>query len=352
MTVRIIPGTTLLSLCLLVGGWQTAVCAQQQAERAVSSGAAEGMQLYQQGEMKKAIKVLRAAIKRDEKDADAWYSLGLALQRNHETRAALEAFRSAVNLRPDFARAIVGLAYTLFLTGQAREATGEAERALALDQKSVDARYVLGAVQLSVGAYMNALQQAEAALKIEPEFPAGLLLKSRALMGLYANEPPLPPSERDSAEALTARRRKQVERLREAHTSLEKYLQLSPGSPIADTLRAQTEALRAYTQEETNPVAGQTPLSTRDVGVKARITSKPEPRVPHNLGPPGSTGKVLLLAVMASDGAIKNILVLQSPNDELAEASVQAARKIKFTPATLNGRPVSQYVRIEYNFVW
>jgi TonB family protein len=350
--MRVIPTTTLLSLCLLAATWQTPAYAQQ-PEQVVSSGAAqEGMELYQQGEIKKAIKLLREAIKRDKKDGDAWYYLGLALQRSHETHAALDAFRNAANLRPDFAGAKVGLAYALYVTGQPREATGEAERALALDKNSVDARYVLGAVQLSVGAYMNALQQAEAALKIEPEFPAGLLLKSRALLGLYANEPPLPPSERDSAQAFASRRRKQIDRLREAHRSLEKYLQLSPTSAIADSIRAQLEALQVYAQDETNPAAGHVPASSREVAIKARIKSKPEPMLPGNWEQVGSSGRVVLLAVLADDGQVKNVLVLQSPNDQLTEASMKAARKIKFTPAIKDGRPVSQYVQIEYNFIW
>ncbi|MCA1556179.1 MAG: energy transducer TonB [Acidobacteria bacterium] len=36
--------------------------------------------------------------------------------------------------------------------------------------------------------------------------------------------------------------------------------------------------------------------------------------------------------------------------DGLSEMSVNAARGIRFTPATKDGRPVSQYVQVEYNF--
>jgi TonB family protein len=350
--VRIITVTTLLSLGLLVGVWQNPASAQRPTAPVAPSGAAaQGIELYQQGETRKAIKALREAVKKDKKDGEAWYYLGLALQRDHETRAALEAFRSAVNLRPDFAKARVGLAYALFLMGQSREATGEAERALALDKNSVDAHYVLGAVQLSVGAYMNALEQAEAALKIEPEFPAALLLKSKALLGLYANAAPLSPSERRSAEVLAARRKQQVEKLREARSSLEKYLQLSPDSSTAGQLRAQLEALQAYGKDETTP-GGAAPSSAAEVSIRARITSKPEPEFPSNWNQVGSSGKVVLLAIFASDGQVKNIVVLQSPDDRLSEASVKAASNIKFDPAVKDGRPVSQYVQIEYHFIW
>ncbi len=34
----------------------------------------------------------------------------------------------------------------------------------------------------------------------------------------------------------------------------------------------------------------------------------------------------------------------------LLAAAVRAARRIKFVPATRDGRPVSQFIQIEYNF--
>jgi len=36
--------------------------------------------------------------------------------------------------------------------------------------------------------------------------------------------------------------------------------------------------------------------------------------------------------------------------DGLTLKAVQAARQIRFIPATVNGQPVSQWVQIEYNF--
>ena len=53
---------------------------------------------------------------------------------------------------------------------------------------------------------------------------------------------------------------------------------------------------------------------------------------------------------LASDGTVKHVLVIMPLGHGLSEQAVKAARAIKFTPATINGTPVSQYVILEYNF--
>ena len=78
--------------------------------------------------------------------------------------------------------------------------------------------------------------------------------------------------------------------------------------------------------------------------------SKPEPGYPDSARQDGVTGVVRLRAVLASDGEVKYIFPLRSPDYRLTQASVSAARKIKFTPATKDGRPVSQFIVLEYNF--
>ena len=61
-------------------------------------------------------------------------------------------------------------------------------------------------------------------------------------------------------------------------------------------------------------------------------------------------GTVVLRAVFGADGKVKNILVLSPLPNGLTERSLNAARMIKFEPATKDGRPVSMLVQIEYHF--
>jgi len=59
---------------------------------------------------------------------------------------------------------------------------------------------------------------------------------------------------------------------------------------------------------------------------------------------------VVLRAVFAEDGLVKNIRVVSGLPFGLTERAVAAAQEIKFSPAMKDGRAVSQYIQIEYNF--
>ena len=101
------------------------------------------------------------------------------------------------------------------------------------------------------------------------------------------------------------------------------------------------------------PRKGDTPplaFKMSEVSTKAVILSKPEPGFTNNARNNGTTGVVRLRAVLAADGRVRHISVVRGLPDGLTEMCVEAARKIRFTPATLDGRRVSQYVVLEYHF--
>jgi TonB family protein len=54
--------------------------------------------------------------------------------------------------------------------------------------------------------------------------------------------------------------------------------------------------------------------------------------------------------VFSSSGAVTGIRALSSLPYGLTEKAIAAARRIQFTPATKDGRAVSQYIQVEYNF--
>lgn len=62
------------------------------------------------------------------------------------------------------------------------------------------------------------------------------------------------------------------------------------------------------------------------------------------------SGTVILRAVFAADGKVKYIFAIHPLDYGLTEQAIRAARQINFIPATINGKPVSQYIQIEYNF--
>lgn len=83
---------------------------------------------------------------------------------------------------------------------------------------------------------------------------------------------------------------------------------------------------------------------------KVRVLMKPEPAFTAEARQNHVSGKVVIKAVLAADGKIKDIRVLSGLSYGLTEAAFEAARRIRFRPATVGGRPVTQYWQIEYIF--
>jgi TonB family protein len=90
--------------------------------------------------------------------------------------------------------------------------------------------------------------------------------------------------------------------------------------------------------------------SGSEVSSKARILSKPEPQYTEEARKNQIVGTVVLRAVFTSSGQVSNLRAVSGLPFGLTERAIAAAREIKFDPATKDGRPVSMYIQLEYNF--
>src|SRR6185369_7996105 len=88
----------------------------------------------------------------------------------------------------------------------------------------------------------------------------------------------------------------------------------------------------------------------REVTSKARVLSKPEPTYTEAARKNQITGTVILRAVFSSSGSVTNIHAVSGLPDGLTERAIAAAKQIRFSPATKDGRPVSMWMQLEYNF--
>ena len=140
-----------------------------------------------------------------------------------------------------------------------------------------------------------------------------------------------------------------VSRFAEAANSLEKYLELKPDVSDAAFWRSQLEELR-YHAQSTKSGGERTVFTGREVGTKARVLAKPEPGYTEPARRAGTEGVVVLRAIFAADGTVQHIFVVSALPNGLTERAVAAARKIKFVPAERDGKPVSTYIQLEYNF--
>lgn len=334
----------LLCVCLLGAGART----QTRAQPAANDERTRGVELYRRGDNEGALKALRAATKQHRDDAEAWHYLGLALIKKQKIKDPQKAFETATALRPQFPAALTALAYAHILLGRLDLAGQFAARALQLEPQNAQAHYLLGVVSYRSNALTRALEEAEAALKYEPAHSAATFLQSQALVGLAGRAFTSAGDETPDVRAVLVA--KANERLAAATASLDRFLKLNPSSADAALLQEQLKTLRIYGELTTKPASERSVLSMREVTARAIITSKPVPSYTEQARRNNTSGEVVLRLVLGADGTVQYVLPVKTLPDGLTEASIAAARRIKFVPASKDGRPVSQFVTVAYNF--
>ncbi len=91
-------------------------------------------------------------------------------------------------------------------------------------------------------------------------------------------------------------------------------------------------------------------LRGKEVTSKARVIIKPEPSYTEEARQGQITGTVVLRGVFDSSGGVTNLRVVSGLPNGLTEKAIAAARQIRFIPAVKEGRFVSMYIQLEYNF--
>ncbi|HYN85622.1 MAG TPA: TonB family protein [Pyrinomonadaceae bacterium] len=95
---------------------------------------------------------------------------------------------------------------------------------------------------------------------------------------------------------------------------------------------------------------GSTVYTPREVTQKAVILSKPDPGYTEEARKNQVQGTVRVRAVLTASGRVTNISVIKGLPDGLSQKTVEAARRVLFRPAQKDGRAVSQWIVLEYNF--
>jgi TonB family protein len=141
------------------------------------------------------------------------------------------------------------------------------------------------------------------------------------------------------------------------------------GSKIGNPAAGMTKffsSIRLGNQAEGNQVLegpGEQPASTsetplinpsifpgKDVAIKVSVITKPEPRYTEEARKNSITGTVVLRAVFSSSGVVTNIHPVTGLPDGLTERTIAAAKQIRFIPAIKDGRFVSMWIELQYNF--
>lgn len=95
---------------------------------------------------------------------------------------------------------------------------------------------------------------------------------------------------------------------------------------------------------------GETAYRGSEVDTKAVVEETPEPAYTRQARAYGTSGLVALRATLAATGRVSEVKVLRALPDGLTASAADAACGIRFKPALKDGRPVSQYVTVEFSF--
>jgi tetratricopeptide (TPR) repeat protein len=196
-----------------------------------------GAELQTQGRLDAAIEHYRRALAVKPDYAPAYNNLGTALLAKGRAQEAVEAYEQALKLEPDYANAEYNLGNALLQAGHPDRAVPHFRRSLELGPGSADAHNNLGIALAESGQPSEAIAQFREALRYEPDSPRirrnlGRLLMTPASMDqaivelsrVVALTPDDPEAHNDLGVALA-----NVGRLAEAAETFERAVKASPG---------------------------------------------------------------------------------------------------------------------------
>lgn len=92
------------------------------------------------------------------------------------------------------------------------------------------------------------------------------------------------------------------------------------------------------------------PFVGREVARKIVLVTRPQPTYTDEARKNAIEGLVVLKVVFYSDGSIGNIQTVSGLPYGLTERAIEAAKKMKFVPAEKDGKFVSMWMQLEYDF--
>lgn len=302
-----------------------------------------GVKAYTSGDHLGSINILKKVTKEQENLPEAWYYLGLAYLGAGRPKDAVKPFERSVKQQPDNAAFRSSLSYA-YLTVWDRRAENTAKDALKKESRNELANFVLAVTSLRARLYEASAQFAKKALDVSPKFRGALLIRSKALVALFASEP-YPPVHTPEI---------RVAMLDDAANHLDTYLQLDPKAAGAKEHTDYLNSIRYFADYYRRPGRLNQPRladeQTNAMFTPMRILRKTAPEYTPFARSAGVEGTSILIVEFRQDGKMGHVLVGAPLEDSLDNAAVEAAKKIKFTPAVRYGKAETNVRRVEYSF--
>ena len=129
-----------------------------------------GVALQQNGDLKAAIDSYRQAVKIKPDYVEVYYDLGLALRDRGDLRASIECYKQVVRLRPEDANSFNYLGAALQYNGELKAAIDSYKQALQISPACVEAYNNMGSALQATGDLDAAIENYKQALKIKPDY--------------------------------------------------------------------------------------------------------------------------------------------------------------------------------------
>ena len=102
--------------------------------------------------------------------ADAHYNLGVASGESGKHQEAIESYKQAIRIDPDYADAHFGLGNAYGKSGKYQEAIESFKQAISTDPDNADAHYNLGNAYGESGKHQEAIESYKQAIRIDPDY--------------------------------------------------------------------------------------------------------------------------------------------------------------------------------------
>ncbi len=130
-----------------------------------------GTALNRSGDSRAAVEHLRCAVELHPEYQSAWYNLGVAQRALGDLPAAQQSFQRSLDLAPGHADSLLNLGCVLQQQGRLEDAIGVYRRAIALHPNASQLYTNLGIALVSVGRIDDALVEYNTALRLAPDSP-------------------------------------------------------------------------------------------------------------------------------------------------------------------------------------
>jgi choline-sulfatase len=149
-------------------------------------------------ESDEGLEALQRVVDEDPKVIDAWFMMGNEYYRRHEYTRAIDRYRRALELKPDYDLVVINMANAYRALGRDEEAMVGYRRFMELDPKNAQIRYETAQILIDNGKLEEAQVELTRALELEPKLAAAR--NALGVLALRRGDPVA--AERDIREAI------------------------------------------------------------------------------------------------------------------------------------------------------